>query len=711
MKVIDNNDPAALKSGNMVAVDIGISDDPEDQLMILNVLSSTLYTDKVAAVLREYGCNAFDANVEAGIGDVPIEVRLPNKLDSSVSIRDRGAGMTGEQVRSVFCKMGRSTKRSSNAFTGMLGIGSKAGFAYGDSFMVTSYADGKKTIYNCFRDKGVPRMAEMYSENTTEPDGVEVKVPVRQQDVPDFVSKAERIFRYFKVRPTITGAPITWTDNTIQFKGTGWRYTGAGKSVAIMGNVGYDLTTSAMGWDTDSKIRTLIDNGIELDFEIGDLEIAASREGLQYKEHTKKSITARLKIVIDEVSKVFVDTIAEATSYWEACQLYSDSFEKTGSQSHRTVRGIIDGKVTWQGKPIVTGRFDVRVDPNDVRIMEYYKSPYYTHTRKQAQPSEIHSAKNSYLVINDLDKGIIAPSRVRGFFETHTGDSVHMYIFTATDQKKLNKFWKDKKLDGAPTIQFSAIPKSLTVVGSGSSGPSAHRDKHSASVFVFDTTNKNNGVSRAQSTWWKKAAVDLKNDTGVYVGIETFCVIGPSGLWQDCREFCKQVEALQKGGLLNDPVHGFKKDKLDKLGKGWKTLDVYIKDKLAAMNNKTFAQELADYAAAMKYKDLFDVKHQKLLPANTIARKLIDEVARMRKPKASKEPISYIQTGRGAPWLICPVLPAASVDLDKLERAVCDKYPVIKLINDGGYYGSRTANFELDQMKTFVDYINLVEST
>jgi HSP90 family molecular chaperone len=147
----------------MPSIDIELSTNSEDQLMIMNILSATLYTDKVSAVLREYGCNAADANVEAGRGDVPIEVTLPTRLSPNVVIRDFGDGMTLDQVRGTFSKPGSSTKRHSNEITGMMGIGSKVGFAYGDSFLVTSYTRGTKAVYNCYRENGALKIAIMHS--------------------------------------------------------------------------------------------------------------------------------------------------------------------------------------------------------------------------------------------------------------------------------------------------------------------------------------------------------------------------------------------------------------------------------------------------------------------------------------------------------------------------------------------------------------------
>ena len=40
-------------------------------------LSSKLYSDPVRAVIRELGCNAYDAHVAVGKKDVPFEVFLP----------------------------------------------------------------------------------------------------------------------------------------------------------------------------------------------------------------------------------------------------------------------------------------------------------------------------------------------------------------------------------------------------------------------------------------------------------------------------------------------------------------------------------------------------------------------------------------------------------------------------------------------------------
>ena len=44
------------------------------------ILSSTVYSDKIGAVLREIGCNAADAHVEMGTPDRPFDVKMPSTL-------------------------------------------------------------------------------------------------------------------------------------------------------------------------------------------------------------------------------------------------------------------------------------------------------------------------------------------------------------------------------------------------------------------------------------------------------------------------------------------------------------------------------------------------------------------------------------------------------------------------------------------------------
>lgn len=692
MKVTADSGPAPLVGGVTESVSMGISDDPEDQLMILNVLSNTLYSDKVAAVLREYGCNGADANTEAGRGDTPIEVRLPNKLDPTLAIRDFGHGMTGEQILQVFCRLGRSTKRNSNAFTGMLGIGSKAGFAYGDSFLVTSFAEGTKSVYNCYRDRGAPRMSKMHEEPSNSPDGIEIKVPIRINDFAEFVTKAERIFRYFKVQPIIQGAKIEWQARGVaEFEGTGWRYTGSGTSVAIMGNVGYTLSPAALPLGIPTQLRTLIDLGVELDFEIGDLEIAANREGLQYKDHTIKSITDRLSIVAKEVAKVFTDRISKAPTLWDAHRMYGDNFEKLGKHQYgvRTLKEVVTGAITWQGKKITTGRFTLKNVEKlpGIHVVEFTKNNYKTGSySKMENPSQVYASEKTVLVLNDLPSATNSPSRVKGFFETDTKGVERLVTFTFANVVVQSKYWKARGLDNAPTINLSSIAPSVHVqVGSaGSSGPSIHRAKHSAKVFTLAVKVPDDSWTR--SKWWDNAEVDLENDSGVYVKIDKFFAMRKDigGIWvpDDPQSFYNNVQSLVRGGLLKNPIYGFKPPMIAKLGKGWVPLDVDIKmkyDKWIKANQ----QDIADADAAGAHTRWMPAEEASKFPKgsamHTYLKAYSDMLNNGRKAAAIVSDIRK-RSNNLLPSAL-PKLPDPTHDLKKLSAEVFATYPMFPIMN------------------------------
>lgn len=683
----------------MPVIDMGISDKQEDQLMILNVLSNTLYSDKVAAVLREYACNAADANVEAGKGDQPIEVRLPNKLDPTVSIRDFGYGMDEQQIANTFCRLGSSTKRNSNAFTGMLGIGSKAGFAYGDSFLVTSWTGGKMVVYNAFRDQGVPKLAKMHEGESNAPDGIEVKVPVRSEDMEEFIRKAERIFRYFKVRPIIHGAKITWDERAHEFAGTGWRYLGNGKSYAIMGNVGYDLSASAMGFkptysgynSTTDPLETLLNLGVELDFNIGELEIAASREGLQYRDITKKAVTDRLKVVQTEISKVFTGKIASAPSWWEAKRLFHDRFENLGTYHAANLRDVVGSKVTWNGRKLDSGRFTLenkeKLPGISITKVTRRGTDYNNNLPKFSNdpaPSYVEAQNTVMFIQNDLPGGKQSPSRLRGALVANPNINT-LIIMLFTETKSETAYKKNRSMDGIPITLMSAVTPVYTPMQQKAAN--VHNTKHSAKVFVLDETLVHDRYSSAaKSTWWKKEEVDIKKDSGTYVVVDRFWVQPPgpgSGQEEHPSDFLYKVKLLRKAGLLSGPMYAFKPGKADKLdAKRWKRLDVAMNDTLNfAITKANFSQELADSLAARAYSDMIDTKHRALFPVGSKMREHLDEVHRMRNPKASKDLLSLVYSGNAGPWLKKPTLPDPTTDLDDEEKKVLQLYPMCEMAN------------------------------
>jgi len=321
-------------SGIKNTVSFGIKEDGFAH--IFNVLRNQLYSDKYKAVLREYAVNAVDAHIEAGCPDRPIEVTLPTALSPNLKIRDFGCALTQQEVNEIYAFYGESTKRNTNSQTGMLGIGSKSAFAYGDNFVINSFVDGKKHTYNAFIDPSqVGQIAKMGEEDSDEENGVEIVIPTKENDAQTFVDTASEIFQFFKVRPIIKGQTVKFDDRNSIYDEEKWtwrgndpdagsyhyhRRSGSGDAVAVMGNIGYPIDWSSLNCNDEdySALQSLCHDNLILKMEIGDVEISASREQLQYTDYTIKNIIKRLRETKDEIVKLLQAEFDGAKTVFEA---------------------------------------------------------------------------------------------------------------------------------------------------------------------------------------------------------------------------------------------------------------------------------------------------------------------------------------------------------------------------------------------------------
>ena len=168
--------------GGEKTIDFGISNDAA----FFQILSSTLYTNQILAVVREVLCNAWDAHIEAGKTDVPIQVSIKN---NELIIKDFGKGIPKDMMGQIYGTYGQSTKKTNGQVTGGFGLGCKAPFAYTDHFEVTSCNEGLKTIYRISKSsaqtEGKPGITPIVTIPTDET-GLTVKINLSYGDVTNF---------------------------------------------------------------------------------------------------------------------------------------------------------------------------------------------------------------------------------------------------------------------------------------------------------------------------------------------------------------------------------------------------------------------------------------------------------------------------------------------------------------------------------------------
>jgi DNA topoisomerase VI subunit B len=79
-----------------------------------------MYNKPVRAVIREWSTNAVDACIAAG-KTPEFTVNVPTVDNPVFSVRDYGTGLPLDKIKSLFFRLGASSKRDSNDFNGTLG--------------------------------------------------------------------------------------------------------------------------------------------------------------------------------------------------------------------------------------------------------------------------------------------------------------------------------------------------------------------------------------------------------------------------------------------------------------------------------------------------------------------------------------------------------------------------------------------------------------
>jgi len=301
------------------------------------VLSDTLYQNKSGSIVREISCNAYDAHVDAGKADQEFVIHLPDNFEPWFSVRDFGKGLSATDIRSVFTVYFQSTKENNNDSIGAYGLGAKTPFSYTDQFTVTSYQNGICTIYSAFiTESGVPNIIEMYSSESTEPSGVEIKLSVKSQDYGKFKNEVQEQLKFFKVKPKIENGTCTYQEQggvTI-LETTDARIIDTGNSYykkapyIIQGNVGYPLAIDNLREAMPEHYKFFESNNglyIELNFDIGQIGVTASREGVEYNAQTLANIDAKMTLVREQVKEYINSQLASKATEWERAEYLNSS--------------------------------------------------------------------------------------------------------------------------------------------------------------------------------------------------------------------------------------------------------------------------------------------------------------------------------------------------------------------------------------------------
>lgn len=320
-----------------------IKNDP----FMFEILSDKLYSDKIQALLRELGTNAYDATilaVEQGILKEykPFEIHLPNGMEPYFSIRDFGPGLSPEDVHKMYTTFGESTKRDSNTMVGCFGLGSKTPFAITNMFTVVSYYNGTQYNFTAFRnEQNIPTIKELPSAPTKEPNGLKVYISTPSPDIYSYREKAQKVYSVYEeqYRPIILNSDVKFENEKfnikfnvgnvkVQINTTENRYYYFSGCYLVMGNVAYVI-------DQD-KLRINKQNieKVRIDVPLGSVSFTPSREHLKYDDKTIKFLDDVSKDIDKEIEKEIIKNIEAEPNLLSALAI----FTKSSNRIHKNVK-------------------------------------------------------------------------------------------------------------------------------------------------------------------------------------------------------------------------------------------------------------------------------------------------------------------------------------------------------------------------------------
>ena len=483
-----------------------------------SILSKSLYSNPILAVVRELSTNALDSHIMAGCPDKPFDVHLPNSLEPYFSVRDYGVGLTESEVYELYTTYFASgeEKLSSNRLIGGFGLGSKSVFAYTDTATLTIYLNNKRSDYSLVIENGFPQVIKLNSNvSTDEPNGVLIKLPLKDRyDISLFEDAAKKVYLYFKVQANILGreynhVPVEYVVKTDEW---GIRKENRSNCTIIMGNIPYITNAQGLG-------------GVDFFCNVGDCEITPSREALNYTNKTKN----KLKLLTDNFKissqKYILDKIFECKTVWEARLLALDlySFISTGTKYK-----------------------DVSITANNVSV----KIQQCRYIYKQWSKLRIENSNIVYINSNVCfyeDDIIGSVSRCKNFVNKNTDKNVYLCKFTDDNEKQ--EFCDKLGILPSQILLASSLDRP-TVIKSGSKNLSND-------VLKFHFSDYRQSTQPQNYFWSNSTDILIPND--YYVNI-----VNKSVLYNKVRchpyilnEHIKSLQTL--GIVIPTSIYGIKK--------------------------------------------------------------------------------------------------------------------------------------------------------
>jgi hypothetical protein len=550
------------------------------------ILSNGLYSDKIKAIIRELSCNARDSHVSAG-NDQPWHMHLPNFDEPWFEIKDYGTGLSDDDVQTIYTRYFASTKTSSNAFVGQLGLGSKSPFSYTREFTVISRHAGVENRYRMYFDASdTPRVEHLCSGPAVDT-GISVRFDVNA-GYERWHRKAEEVLRWFREKPLVTGAVVDISTPVPWVQGTGWRiFTGAAWNAnnlqAEMGGVLYPIDLHSIP-DCPLNLVDLNNIAMVIEFGIGDLDVAASRESISYDARTCDNIKAKSQHVIDDLHAVISADVAGAPTLWAARVAWSRWFKGTVGYA---LRQLYADRMPTHGNDTVDNDI-IHVTEADAQNWEIrFWAPNAKTSHKFQNNCVVTVHDSTKIIVDDCAKGGIG--RARHHHQTQASNC-KVYLFSPRDPQH-SAAHVSQLLQGAPVVLTSGLdvpPKTV----------------RNADVEIY--CYRGHGAGRMS---WKVCNDEhIPEDDKLYVEISNWMPCSFANNFEHAYRLVRDNFAMLGYASADDvTVYGVKKHQARKVigDAGWLPFGASVTQRVAELlAQPAVVTEIENHAAANQLRDV-----------------------------------------------------------------------------------------------------------
>ena len=551
--IIDDKRIATIVDGKITESFFSVKQ--ENLAHIFSILRNSLYSDKAGAIIREYCTNAYDAHVDAGIPQTPIQIGCPSPLNTNLTIRDFGKGLSEEQIFNIYASYGESTKRNTNDQVGMMGLGSKSAFSYSDSFTIISYNNGMQKNYLAYiDDTGIGKVMKVEEKPSNET-GIEIQVPVKRFECYLFENAIVDQLQFFDPKPIINAKYIQENLNSkkfdVQISGEGYNIIKSHQqNYVVMGNVKYPFDETKFESNPLYKdaISSILEHGhrIVLFANIGDVIPSASRESLDMREKTVNFIGESLLKVAINIKDNIVAELDICPTIWEAvCK-----FGSLNSKYQKMISGYMK-----EGYAIDSGYIALPVDA------EFTMHKLTSDNKLETSPQVYASNQTRIFISTKSHSSLSIKKKI-----LQCGYERNSYAVICKDDNSYQEIVNYPYLTGADFVNLDTII--LPKIVRDRNGKSDTHDAYRFTGSRWSSSPREN---------WQKTKINFKNGEGIYAPVSFYQVPGI-----DMYSFNRMVENLNRLGH-NLQIIGIRESDLNKLGDGWIHYRTFVQDILDNM--------------------------------------------------------------------------------------------------------------------------------